>query len=69
MDLIQRARYDPTTYYLGRETWQCGPRYELVSYLGQGSFSRVCLARDTQTGLQARRLRFGERGSGRDEDL
>jgi serine/threonine protein kinase len=33
---------------------QVGPRYELIRYLGAGSFSRVCAARDQLTGTVVR---------------
>jgi serine/threonine protein kinase len=33
---------------------QVGPRYELLHFLGSGSFSRVCAARDTATGTVVR---------------
>ena len=33
---------------------QVGPKYKLEKYLGSGSFSSVCLALDTETGLKVR---------------
>eukprot|EP00892_Ulva_mutabilis_P011340 jgi/Ulvmu1/8579/UM045_0021.1 len=42
--------HDTSTYYLGNETWEVGPRYRLKKYLGSGSFSSVCSAEDTETG-------------------
>ena len=54
---IRRNKYDPDTYHVAtsdsraEEDWKAGPRYELLHYLGSGSFSRVCAARDTETGV------------------
>lgn len=75
---IRQNKYDACTFHVqsddGRteEDWRVGPRYQLLHYLGSGSFSRVCAARDTATGTvvctlpltQHRRVRF--RGSSSD---
>lgn len=52
---IRQNKYDACTFHVlsddGRteEDWKVGPRYQLLHYLGSGSFSRVCAARDTAT--------------------
>ena len=35
---------------------QVGPRYEVLEFLGAGSFSRVCAAKDTITGAVVRHI-------------
>ncbi|GFR43880.1 hypothetical protein Agub_g5009 [Astrephomene gubernaculifera] len=37
---------EPGVYYVDRDTWQVGTRYEVLKVLGAGSFSAVCLAWD-----------------------
>ncbi|GBF88001.1 Map2 kinase [Raphidocelis subcapitata] len=45
---ITPSRDDPGTYYIAGQTWTVGTRYKLLRLLGEGSFSQVALAVDTE---------------------
>ncbi|GIL46871.1 hypothetical protein Vafri_3743 [Volvox africanus] len=51
---------EPGVYYVGRDTWQVGARYELHKVLGTGSFSAVCLAYDNLDGVKVALKRVGD---------
>ncbi|GLI58621.1 hypothetical protein VaNZ11_000356 [Volvox africanus] len=51
---------EPGVYYVGRDTWQVGARYELRKVLGTGSFSAVCLAYDNLDDVKVALKRVGD---------
>lgn len=53
---VRESPYEPGTYFVrgphgGEQQWVVGPRYQLLRVIGSGSFSVVCLARDTRQGV------------------
>ena len=51
---VRESPYEKGTYFVrgkhGEQAWAVGPRYQLLSIIGAGSFSVVCLARDLKHG-------------------
>ncbi|GLC43103.1 hypothetical protein PLESTB_000862900 [Pleodorina starrii] len=57
---IVASQHEPGVYYVDRDTWQVGTRYELTKVLGTGSFSAVCLACDRLEGDKVALKRVGD---------
>eukprot|EP00193_Tetraselmis_chui_P013625 CAMPEP_0177795754 /NCGR_PEP_ID=MMETSP0491_2-20121128/26411_1 /TAXON_ID=63592 /ORGANISM="Tetraselmis chuii, Strain PLY429" /LENGTH=265 /DNA_ID=CAMNT_0019318625 /DNA_START=357 /DNA_END=1155 /DNA_ORIENTATION=+ len=47
MAVIRESPYEPGCYFVGDQQWRIPARYKLLKVLGNGSFSFVCLAHDT----------------------